>query len=249
MAAGLTPLEAITAATGASARAIHVDRERGTIAEGKLADLVLIEGAPHENIADIERVKRVWLGGKEIDRAQLRRDVTSAGVTPMPARKAAARIDDMEGVRTSLGTLRVNATDAGNDNSKMLFQRTSRARSNHALSVQARMGEKDRPYAQVWFPLSAGGVEPVDASAFKGVEFEARGDGEHSVVFQRRSVRSGKFPEAKFRAKAEWGWVKVPFPSGGAVKFDDLQVVAIEVARPAGEQGWLELDNMRFYAK
>src|SRR6185295_14818123 len=66
VAGGLKPLEAITAATGNSAKAIKVDAERGTIAPGKLADLVLIEGAPHKNIADIERVRRVFLGGREI---------------------------------------------------------------------------------------------------------------------------------------------------------------------------------------
>ena len=55
VAGGMTPLEAITAATSVSARALRVNQERGTIAPGKLADLVLIDGHPHESIEDIEK--------------------------------------------------------------------------------------------------------------------------------------------------------------------------------------------------
>ena len=47
---GLSPLEAITAATGVSARALRVDKDRGTIAPGQRADLVLIAGRPDQQI-------------------------------------------------------------------------------------------------------------------------------------------------------------------------------------------------------
>ena len=242
-AGGLTPLEALTAAMGNAARALHADSERGTIAPGKLADLVLIEGAPHENIHDVERVRRVWLGGREVDRAQLARDIASPRMTPIPSRKPPPLIDDMEAERTSLNTLRVNATDSGHDHSKILFQRTLRTAANHALSIQAWMSDKSRPFAQVWFPLSPGGVEPVDASAFQGIEFEARGDGDYNVFFHRRGARDNRLPFAKFTTGALWKALRVPLPEARS----DLQIVAFEIARPAGEHGWLELDNLRFY--
>jgi imidazolonepropionase-like amidohydrolase len=242
-AAGLTPLEAITAATGNAAKAIGVHGDRGTIEAGMLADMVLIEGAPHENIHDIERIGRVFLAGKEIDREALLREIALSGPSPVPARRPEPLVDDMEGERTRLDTLRVNATDSGNDHSRMLFQRVLRGGGGHALAVQARMSRRRAPFAQVWLPLSKGGVEPVDASGYAGVEFEARGEGAYRLIVQQRSVRDGKFHSADFTAGAEWTKVRLPLP---AVR-DDLLVLAFEIARSAGAHGWLELDNVRFY--
>jgi imidazolonepropionase-like amidohydrolase len=248
--AGLTPLQAISAATSTSAKAIHVDQERGTIEPGKLADVVLIQGAPHERIEDIYKVAGVWMGGRRLDLSRLRRDIASEEVTPMAARNAQASIDDMEGAeRTSLGTLRVNATDPGHDNSKMLFQRVARgATGKHALAIQARMGEKERPFAQVWLPLAPGGIEPVDASRFKGIQFEARGQGSYSLILHRRALRTARGnPEADFLASPAWAQVSIPFSKLKLLNPSDLLVVAFEIARPAGSHGWLELDNVRFY--
>lgn len=71
--AGLTPLEAIRAATYDSARALGVDRERGSISAGKLADLVIVEGDPSREIRDVARTRKVVLGGKIYDPADLRK--------------------------------------------------------------------------------------------------------------------------------------------------------------------------------
>ena len=54
----------------------------------------------------------------------------------------------------------------------MSFARTLRSPGNHALSVIARMAEKDHPFARVNVPLSRGAIEPVDASKFRGVRFD-----------------------------------------------------------------------------
>src|SRR5205814_8487106 len=111
VAGGLTPMEAITAGTSNAARALKVDNERGTIAPGKLADLVLIEGEPHKNIQDIEKIKRVFLGGRELDREKLAREIAAPGITPLPAIKAQELIDDFESTsgRSSIDTLWVNS--------------------------------------------------------------------------------------------------------------------------------------------
>jgi imidazolonepropionase-like amidohydrolase len=61
---GLTPREVITAATRNNARFFHSDGRLGSIEAGKLADLVLIEGDPLANIADMRRVKREMLNGQ-----------------------------------------------------------------------------------------------------------------------------------------------------------------------------------------
>ena len=247
VAGGLTPLEALTAATGNSAKAIRVDAERGTIAPGKLADLVLVEGAPHEEIQHVEQVKRVWLAGRELDRAGLAAAIASTEMTPIPARKIEPTVDDFESGRTNLGTLRVNATDSGLDHTTMTFGTQLRPEGGHALSVHARMAHKSRPYAQVVLPLSRGGVEPVDVSGYSGLEFEARGEGEYRLLLQARSVRNNQHPAAKFQAGAKWTKLRISFAALEKWTGRDALAIGFEIARPAGEFGWLEIDNVRFY--
>ncbi len=254
---GLTPLQAITAATGASARAVKVSNQRGTIASGMSADLVLLGGDPLRNIRDIEKIERVFLSGRELDRAQLARDIARPELTPIPARKAVSLVDDMEGAegRTKIGTLRVDSYDSGSDHSKILFTRTLRKPGDHALMLQAKMSEKDRPYARLDLPLSPGGVEPVDASGFQGVRFEARGDGEYRLMIPVRAARGRGAFNARFTASSEWKEVRIPFsslrrpPSAENVKWTarDLLMLTFEIARPAGGEGWLEIDNVRFW--
>ena len=69
--AGMTPLEVIQCATIGSARAMNLDRDSGTIEPGKRADMILVEGSPLANVADLRRVKRVFANGREYDPARL----------------------------------------------------------------------------------------------------------------------------------------------------------------------------------
>lgn len=61
---GLTPLEAIVAATTEQARFFRIAQRLGSIETGKLADLILVEGDPSQDIRAMRRVQRVMLNGK-----------------------------------------------------------------------------------------------------------------------------------------------------------------------------------------
>jgi len=73
--AGMTPMQAIQSATIASARAMGLDRDSGTIEVGKRADLILVDGDPLTKIADLRRVSRVISRGQVWDPAKLWRSV------------------------------------------------------------------------------------------------------------------------------------------------------------------------------
>jgi len=62
--AGFTPLEAIDAATGTSAKVLGIDKEVGTLEAGKYADIISIRGRPDENIRDLGKVDFVMVGGR-----------------------------------------------------------------------------------------------------------------------------------------------------------------------------------------
>jgi imidazolonepropionase-like amidohydrolase len=60
---GLTPLEAIAAATWQGARAIGVERSFGTIEAGKMADLVILRDDPSSDIHRTTSIATVVKGG------------------------------------------------------------------------------------------------------------------------------------------------------------------------------------------
>lgn len=69
--AHLSPREALAAATISPARYFSLERELGTIAPGKVADLVLLDADPLENIRNTTRIFAVVQRGRLIDRASL----------------------------------------------------------------------------------------------------------------------------------------------------------------------------------
>lgn len=69
--AGFTPMEALQAATSVPARVMGLDKELGTIAPGKRADMVLLDGDPLADIHNTRRVNRTIAGGAVYDPAPL----------------------------------------------------------------------------------------------------------------------------------------------------------------------------------
>ena len=67
---GMTPLEVITAGTRNNAQFLGIDDRLGTIEVGKLADLIMIDGDPAKDIAEMRKVKDVMLNGLWIVQGQ-----------------------------------------------------------------------------------------------------------------------------------------------------------------------------------
>lgn len=79
--AGLSAADALATATIVPARMLGVDDRTGSITPGKVADLVLVEGDPSRNMADLRQTRLVMLGGKLMDADALR---AAAGFSGRP---------------------------------------------------------------------------------------------------------------------------------------------------------------------
>ena len=71
--AGLTPLQAITAATSGAAHAMGIEATRGTIAVGKMADLVLLSADPSADIRNTRQIRMVIKDGRLVYDSRTRR--------------------------------------------------------------------------------------------------------------------------------------------------------------------------------
>lgn len=66
--AGFTPMKAITIGSRDNARFLGQGRNLGTIAAGKLADLVVLGADPLKDIENLQRIEMVFKNGREVDR-------------------------------------------------------------------------------------------------------------------------------------------------------------------------------------
>ena len=73
-AAGMSPAEVIVAATRTPATLLKLNM--GAIAAGKSADFIVLDANPLDDLANARKIARVYLRGKEVDRAGVRARLT-----------------------------------------------------------------------------------------------------------------------------------------------------------------------------
>ncbi len=64
--AGLTPMQALVAATGGAARVTKLDGQLGTLEPGKFADFVVLNANPLSDIRNTRQVESVWIAGRQL---------------------------------------------------------------------------------------------------------------------------------------------------------------------------------------
>jgi hypothetical protein len=77
--AGIPPAEVLRIATLGAATVMHHEKEKGSVAVGKVADFAIIDGDPTTNISDVRKVRTVVKDGKIFDAAEIDKEL---GVLP-----------------------------------------------------------------------------------------------------------------------------------------------------------------------
>lgn len=70
--AGFTPLQAIQIATLNSAKILSLDKDYGTLEKGKVADFIVLDANPVQNISNTQKINTVYKAGKEVSKGPLK---------------------------------------------------------------------------------------------------------------------------------------------------------------------------------
>ncbi|MEJ5142349.1 amidohydrolase family protein [Gluconobacter albidus] len=252
--AGLTPAQALTAATHSSAVLIGQDKDRGVIAPGLRADITVFDGRPWETISDIHHVAMTMVDGKPLYGLEAPpADGRPGWPAPLPAAKL---VDDFERTdgRSSLDTLRTDTMDRGPDRTVEVSGVMPReAGKGHVLFMTATMAQQKTPYAGVSVPLSTGAILPVDVSAYHGISVEVRGSSCDARMTANGTV--GASWSASLPLSAHWQTIRVPFTSLASVDNPhhrawtgrDITDLEIGLSCAPGTTAWLQADTLKFY--
>ncbi|RDZ29090.1 amidohydrolase [Lysobacter silvisoli] len=220
--AGLSPVEALRAATSAPAQRFGLS-DRGRIAAGLRADLVLVDGDPSADITATRAIRAVWKNGYSVARvADKPAPRVAAGAVELlregqPAPSWSATSDQMIGGRSQSRLTVGQGRDGG-----------------PALQVA---GEIVAGAANPWggiilFP----GAEPMgatDASGVRELVLRVRGDGRPLTLLVFSGVDMNGRPGVHQVATAgEWREVTVPLSSLPNVDLSRLRGISLAAGTP-----------------
>lgn len=248
--AGLTPGEALAAATSVPARMFRLGK-RGRIANGYKADLVLVDGNPLADIGATRRIVAVWKDGEDTAALRARqRERVAAQERPaqsnplqLPADGRIALVADGKvaspfgiGWRASEDRMMGGSSSA-----------TFAARPDGAIVVEAQVASGFAfPFAGLSFIPGAKPMEPVDLGAGTVLRFRVRGDGQRYqvTVFARGMTIPRGVP---FTAGADWAEVSVPLADLQGVDPTGINMIGFTAGPQPGAYRF-ELADVRLLA-
>jgi imidazolonepropionase-like amidohydrolase len=233
--AGLAPAAALAAATSAPARAFRLD-DRGRIATGLRADLLLVEGDPTADIRATRRIAGVWHGGVRFDHDGFRAMVAAEQAKPPPPKPVAlGKVSDFDD-----GTL---ATVFGRDwqpSTDQMIGGTSTVKLSAeagALAIRGALvvGKRPAAWAGAMFMPGAQPFDPVDLSSKQGLRFRARGDGKVYTVMLFSKQR-GRMPAAvHFKPGATFAVYELKWSQFDGLDGSDVMAVLFGDSEEAGD--------------
>jgi len=222
--AGLTPTEALASATSVPARVFRLT-DRGRVAPGLRADLLLVDGDPTADITATRAITHIWKGGVAFDRAAyVKRAAATRAMTAggAPAGSESGEISNFDDGTMSVrfGAGWASSTDqmAGGKSAGTIDVVGGGGANGTAGALRIR-GAIDAALPYAWsgaaFSPGSAPMQPANLSAKKEIVFWARGDGKtYRVMLFAQS--KGMMPLImSFQTTGEWKEFTFPLESFG----------------------------------
>jgi imidazolonepropionase-like amidohydrolase len=238
--AGLTPAEALTAATAAPARAFKLPN-RGRIGTGFKADMVLVEGDPTRDILATRRIIEVWKDGapvssqRKLKQEQVAQELNAPKPAPL-ALPADGRISlfSRDKLASPFGAGWMPSNDAflgGKSTVQLDYQDDVTRAVQVKASVQPGFAF---PWAGIAFLPGVQPMAAADLSAAKTLRFRVKGDGQQYQV--AIMSKSGSIPVSQsFAADGEWREVSLPLESFKGVDPSAITMIGFNAGPKPGE--------------
>ena len=235
--AGLESHEVLAAATSVAADAFAVP-ERGRIAEGYIADLLLVQGDLEEDVTRTVDIVTIWKDGYPVVRETA---ATALSPAVAPAPEGPVVVDFEDGLDSGFGFGWQVTTDAMNGGAST----ADLAVEDGALVVR---GETRAGFAfpwggAIWFL----GPQPMQALDFAGrsvLRFRTRGDGRtYTAMLFGAGAAATVPPTVPFVAGSEWAVVEIPLESFAIADPSIIAGLAFVAQAPLGSFAF-ELDDV-----
>jgi imidazolonepropionase-like amidohydrolase len=196
---GVSPLGALQMATRNAAEFMHATDKYGSVTPGKIADLVLLDADPLQDIHNTRKISAVFLSGREFNRAALNQLLMDAETSSTRSNDATAQTesDDVTAVRRQMESLR-------------------RAELQYDASAAAKLLEKDFRLSaadgnvytkQAFLALVGDSANPIELFDYSDMEIHLYD--QTAVVFARlheKGFMNGKPYE--LNGHPTWTWIK-----------------------------------------
>jgi imidazolonepropionase-like amidohydrolase len=241
--AGMTPEQALAAATSAPATAFRLGM-RGRIADGYKADLLLVEGNPAVDIGATRRIVAIWKDGETaapLRAAQLAKvaEDMAPKVSQPQALPADGRISlfSKEKLASPFGMGWLPSTDSflGGKSKVSLDVQEKGADGLAPLEIRATVAEGFAyPWAGVAFVPGKAMMMPSDLSDARVLKFRVRGDGgNYSVSMLAKGV---VIPvNVPFTAPEGWKEVSIPMTAFKGVDASMVTMIAFNAGPKVGD--------------
>lgn len=242
--AGLSPIDALNAATALPAKIFGLN-DRGRIAVGMRADLILINGDPTKNITATRHIEFIWKNGYRLERSKIG-DATSNVVAIAPSglvsdfeqEKISSRYGNGWHVTTDqqmngASEARIKLVPNGALNSKAALEVSGQIKPGFAF-----------PWAGVFFGPGAKVMQPVNYSKAKELVFWVKGDGRKYSVMMLSSISlAGAPPSQSFSTSNEWKEIRLPMVGFAGLELSSVSGFSFNATGSEGEFNFM-IDNV-----
>ncbi|OYY78785.1 MAG: hypothetical protein B7Y43_04315 [Sphingomonas sp. 28-62-20] len=244
---GLSPVQALSAATAAPAKAFRLT-DRGRIATGFKADMMLVEGDPTRAIADVHNIVEIWKDGAPVSplraarRAALAKQAVAVALPPvaLPADRRIAQFSTVQGkavAKSPFGAGWDVSTDSivgGNSTLALsIGDQAPNGQTALVLTGEIKPGYL-APWAGIAFYPADQQFRPANLGSAKALRFWARGEGKAFAVMGF-SPSGGQRPSiSPITVGKEWAEITLRFAQLANFDSSNTQMLLIGAIQQDG---------------